>query len=61
MFARALPSTDHFLFAPNKYLPYSFRLCRLARADRRISMIRLPLGMRFVAKSPNPVPVLFTS
>src|SRR5215471_3156933 len=55
MLSRPLPSIDHFLFTPKKYLPLLFSTTSLGTRGPVYSMIFLPLGMRLVANSPRPV------
>src|SRR5215831_17381786 len=55
MLSRPLPSIDHFLFTPKKYLPLLFSTTSFGTRGPVYSMIFLPLGMRCVANSPRPV------
>ena len=61
VFVRGLPSIDHFLFTPKKYLPRRLSASSFEICGPVYSIMRLPLGIILVAKSPSPVRVRLTA
>src|ERR1044072_3290461 len=61
MFSRPLPSIDHCLFRPKKYLPLLFSTSAFEMRGPTYSTIFVPLGIGLVANNPKPVAARFTA
>src|ERR1700737_3446469 len=59
--SRRLPSIDHFLFTPKKYLPLLFSTTSFEMRGPVYSTIFFPFGIRLTANSPLPAVPKFLS